>query len=479
MAYDHIPFTHTTLSSETHHIRLLKSRHTAPNEPLRLSLESCKLSDDVVYNALSYEWGSNTPDKRVFVNDQPFLIRANLHDFLWILASSEVRNALFFADAICINQEDIPERNNQVQHMSELYRKAAKVLIWLGPGSAESDLILDMCVEGKQDDIDFQGSTGEALNAVYERSYWTRLWIIQELSLAREGILFCGLKAVSWSEFRRLTTFVKGDFAPGGFTGWDIQLGSLPRGLYARDILDKLEDFGKEENTLKDTIDDLIVHGGLAQCMDIRDRVYGLLGLARVKKEDKRGVQIKADYSVTPATLFFQLLSNMPYALRLKHALKVLNILDLHHANESEWDLEKPDKILDLAFEVGLTHLGHVRHTGFVQSATCEPCMRWNKRDNHVPFEPDEDQQRVLGGKTITEFVVGDGQLSLAAHNCGPLLSLGNYKICINEGKPASEGDEIFLLEESKIVLIRHQANPNDASDKTATIHARDPSKQK
>jgi hypothetical protein len=41
-------------------------------------------------------------------------------------------------DAISINQDDIPEKNNQVALMSEIFHKAERVLIWLGNISAES-----------------------------------------------------------------------------------------------------------------------------------------------------------------------------------------------------------------------------------------------------------------------------------------------------------------------------------------------------
>lgn len=62
-----------------------------------------------------------------------------------MLAGSAYRDVYFFADAICINQDDIPERNAQVQCMGDLYAQAEEVLVWLGPGTAESDFIFDIC----------------------------------------------------------------------------------------------------------------------------------------------------------------------------------------------------------------------------------------------------------------------------------------------------------------------------------------------
>jgi len=42
--------------------------------------------------------------------------------------------------ALCINQNDVPERNQQVAQMQEIYAGAEKVLIWLGEPKASIPL---------------------------------------------------------------------------------------------------------------------------------------------------------------------------------------------------------------------------------------------------------------------------------------------------------------------------------------------------
>ncbi|KNG90655.1 hypothetical protein ANOM_001336 [Aspergillus nomiae NRRL 13137] len=465
MTSDTSAFAHTVLPTDAHHIRLLKFEDTASTESIRLSLGVYKCSGEPVYNALSYEWGDGRADRTIFINNRPFLIRDNLHRFLRILAGSEQRSTPFFADAICINQEDIPERNFQVQHMGDLYRQAQQVLVWLGPGAAGSDLIFDICAEAKQEEIDLQGSSGKALDMLYQRSYWTRLWIIQELFLARDAVIFCGSKSAPWSSFRRLTTAAKGEFVLGGFTGMDIQLGSSSMGLHTRKLLSYLNRKDREDSIFNETIDKIVVKFGKAQCRDVRDRVYGLLGLARMP-EDSRGLRIMADYSATTVNLFVRLLSNMPYILPLNDtALNIFNILQLHHVHDCAWDVGIPDTICDLGFEVGLTHLGHIRHANS-QSSVCDWCKSQSKmqKQKHPTFELGEHLQQELRGKAISEFVVDAIQCSLAAHNCGPLLSLGPYDSCLTATK-LNEGDELFLMEGTNIVLIEHKRNAEDESD--------------
>ncbi|OGM49018.1 hypothetical protein ABOM_003126 [Aspergillus bombycis] len=465
MASNGSKFAHTALSTDAHRIRLLKFEDTASTEPLRLSLGVYKLSDKPVYNALSYEWGSGTADRTIFINDSPFLIGDSLHSFLEVLASSEQQSTLFFADAICINQEDIPERNDQVQRMGDLYRQAQQVLVWLGPGTTESDLIFDLCAEAKQEEIDLQGASGNALDMLYRRSYWTRLWIIQELFLARDAVVFCGSRSAAWSSFRRLTTAVKGEFVSG-----DIRLGSSSMGLHTREMLSCLNSKDREKGILNETIDNIVIKFGKARCRDVRDRVYGLLGLARMQA-DGRGLEIRADYSATTVNLFVRLLSNMPYTLPLKHALQVFNILKLHHAQDYGWDVGIPDTICDLVFEVGLTHLGHIRHADS-QSLVCDWCKLWNKNEKHTTFELGENLRQELRGKAISEFIKGSIQQTGAAHNCGPLLSLGPYDSCVTATR-LNTGDELFLMEGTNIVLIEHKRNPEHESHEPAARFTR------
>ena len=51
------------------------------------------------------------------------------------------RGAYLWVDALCINQDDIPERSHSVRIMSAIYRRAERVLVWLGPREPTDDII--------------------------------------------------------------------------------------------------------------------------------------------------------------------------------------------------------------------------------------------------------------------------------------------------------------------------------------------------
>ena len=75
----------------------------------------------------------------------------NLEAFLraytrsWWPAPSRVEGRIgFWIDALCINQNDIDERNEQVKRMRDMYKQAFITLIWLGQGADDSDQAIDL-----------------------------------------------------------------------------------------------------------------------------------------------------------------------------------------------------------------------------------------------------------------------------------------------------------------------------------------------
>jgi hypothetical protein len=79
--------------------------------------------------------GAKGDEKTIFIDQQPLPIRNNLWHFFKYLQSRKPHNTtrrLLWADAICIDQNNILERNHQVEFMSQIYLLAASVHIWLG-----------------------------------------------------------------------------------------------------------------------------------------------------------------------------------------------------------------------------------------------------------------------------------------------------------------------------------------------------------
>ena len=83
------------------------------------------------YEALSYVWGTSEERVKIICNGHVIGITRHLREALERVRLSD-RPRLIWADALCINQKNVEERGHQVRLMSQIYRKASKVLIWAG-----------------------------------------------------------------------------------------------------------------------------------------------------------------------------------------------------------------------------------------------------------------------------------------------------------------------------------------------------------
>jgi hypothetical protein len=165
------------------------------------------------YEALSYVWGP-TEMKSISLNGQSCDVRENLFDALVNLRSENQQRTLW-VDAICINQDDMKERNHQVSRMESIYSQAEKVA-WLG---LSDEFTVEALGFLQSFDPEIESLTGfifkneladteegcrilEGVRSISLRPYWTRLWIIQELQLASEAYVQCGKDCVPWELFK-------------------------------------------------------------------------------------------------------------------------------------------------------------------------------------------------------------------------------------------------------------------------------------
>lgn len=87
--------------------------------------------------------------------------------------------------ALCINQKDIPERNQQIKLMSQIYG-TAEVVVWLCPEADESNLAFKALNHPIKDDPNMLQTTEQEFAAfirLLNRDYFERMWIIQEISI--------------------------------------------------------------------------------------------------------------------------------------------------------------------------------------------------------------------------------------------------------------------------------------------------------
>lgn len=289
-----------SLRGHTARIRLMKLTPGTPPSLIRCTLQPFELNRTPPYLALSYEWGPESPTSQIEVQGQTVRIRLNLRHFLSQLLSSGYHEVWLWCDALCIDQSSRAERNHQVQLMSRIYRRAQRVLVWLGDAprgdSACSTLHavreLSSCTDlvSQAALLERRALIWQGLAALSRKRYWHRVWIVQEITVARAVLVFCGGESL---DLQTLGTACK--FPPDQLTPWATHLWSPLRDANSaqrsqrsaagrelhHSIMYGLCRAQRRWPTSIDSFETLSARYRQSGCADERDRVFALLGIAK------------------------------------------------------------------------------------------------------------------------------------------------------------------------------------------------------
>ncbi|KAF2751035.1 hypothetical protein M011DRAFT_191332 [Sporormia fimetaria CBS 119925] len=112
-------------------IRLVELFPGQWSDPIRCRLSYALLDDEPDYYALSYVWGPPHVTRDVWLDGISYPATKNLESALRHLRYL-YPGLRFWIDALCIAQDDIQERTEQVGMMANIYRACTEVLIYLG-----------------------------------------------------------------------------------------------------------------------------------------------------------------------------------------------------------------------------------------------------------------------------------------------------------------------------------------------------------
>jgi hypothetical protein len=269
---------------------------TEPFAPIECSLYSVCLQENHTYTALSYAWGDPTVTASVIVNGIECHVTTNLESALRHIRD-DVDHIVLWVDAICINQNNMLERNHQVQLMRQIYSNV-DVLVWLGDEGDDSDQAmkfigywapgLEQVLSGgdiKENYSDFwEPRAWDIIHCLFNRPWWTRLWTVQEVALGREVAVMCGYKTLAWNLFMQwLSVSVRLEESEAYRTAGPstlTKLGTIMTG-YLSSLRSKValrEEYQKNPSSIK--LLDLLSLFRNFQTTNPLDKVYALLGLA-------------------------------------------------------------------------------------------------------------------------------------------------------------------------------------------------------
>ena len=301
-------YRYSPIDKEASEIRLMTLLPGTLDSKIYLTINSAVLSEILVpeYEALSYAWGSAKRSAKIFVVEfgriSALAVTRNLVEALQNLRYEDKPRVLWI-DAICVDQNNVPERGHQVVRMATIYPQASRVVVWLGPERDDSALAMQV--------LDALGSTVEvgwatmqvkplsgdhydqwlkkplpfvkdrktsaSIKSLLDRSYFKRLWTWQEIRLAGTGAqMSCGGGNMLWDTFRNAMMCIQ------------CKATTLPP--YLNDGSQQVLDFSIYAQS-QSRLETLIYKTRYAQCSDGRDKIYAILNLAQ------SSVTIEPDYS--------------------------------------------------------------------------------------------------------------------------------------------------------------------------------------
>lgn len=307
-----------------------------------------RLSEKPKYDAISYVWGTDKPSYEIIIDGQKAMIRASLYSALLRFRRSPERKNLFralrrfrrsperndsqeasdhnlqrrlWADALCINQADIPERNQQVQSMKLVFAQARSVLIWLGE-SVESDRlafdvfkiaqgIFGSIVQFTVGEVKrfgrvisshrFQRNTWTAVGEVFKCTWFERIWVLQELVVAHDPLVICGEHETTWTALSVTAyavlknTITDSKWRVVGMSSGNTNLRFLCSELYKMQVA-RARHFENKQPTLYQL---LYATNRLASSEPV-DKIYALRGLLN----EEEASSLKVDYALEASEVF-------------------------------------------------------------------------------------------------------------------------------------------------------------------------------
>jgi hypothetical protein len=301
------------------------------------------------YQALSYTWGKPCSGHKVYCGEKVLLVTCNLWLALRRLRH-ETQVRTLWIDALCIDQKNISERNCQVWMMRDVYQKAREVIVWLGEETSHTGSAFALLqrlasaletatssaspaprLTGWKEFLRAHNLPGldspswKALDALFWRPWYYRMWIVQEVALAKSILVRCGQHSTTWQDLDLVAAFIMGNAKPDSTLAnreTEINITANPLVRLSRII----KAFHLSNKTL--SLEELLMLTINSISSLPVDKIYGVLGMA----SDSIAGSITPQYNIPAHTVFRSLAQTF-----LQHSLDILSQI----AAPSWWRISK------------------------------------------------------------------------------------------------------------------------------------------
>lgn len=306
--------------------RLVKLKPPTKNDDTVVcSFQTVSIDQPVEYEAISYFWGGNDHGWKDSVKIElqednskqkhPVFIRSNLCNALKSLRHpTEVK--YFWVDALCINRSDKLETNRQVAMKLRIFHNAQNQCFWLGDDEKFKmglDFIKKILELDKIDVLVRDSKYVEgwsAFVALLKNVAFRRLWMVQEVTVAKMTSLHCGSQNILYTDFvDAVAMFIS---CRDNLIRLFRQNGKDYKELLDRNITITKRFIDVTQNTLRTlkperpdpeierrlTLETLVSLLTDLTCTDPRDRIYSVLALAKDGLPPPEGTLMEGSYAL-------------------------------------------------------------------------------------------------------------------------------------------------------------------------------------
>ncbi|OTA76416.1 hypothetical protein M434DRAFT_402520 [Hypoxylon sp. CO27-5] len=336
--YDLVP-----LNLSKKEIRLLKILPGQGSEPVHVELFTTSLGNQSEYIALSYTWCADGSDAVIHFGQENISVTETLHHAILQIRDTQDTTVIWI-DAICINQDSMDEKNDQVPLMVDIYTSGKAVIIWLGDSTKNMEIVFDLfdyigehgieeeklvdVMDDKLGPCDPLGKymrdknpkdsnlvkpLSRGLVEFFELRWFYRVWILQEVALPYdEPVFFCGSHRIAWRSVSAAFKLIR-DFFSSYTPAHCVAYCENQDDKTISDRFQKVADspfFGiqstravlhqRRRRSCGLSISEALAQSIRANASNSRDRVYGLLGMLC----PRHNVKIEVDYRKTTSEVY-------------------------------------------------------------------------------------------------------------------------------------------------------------------------------
>lgn len=268
---------------------------------------------------------SGSPKSRPYWHEM-HLLKA-LPERKWLTSSPRAR--WIWIDALCIDQDNLVEKSSQVEMMGKIYQAAERVIVWLDDMRITHSQLTDaffllelisLCsIEPSTDLYDpptrVIGLRNHwvALNKLLSHPYWHRVWIFQEIAMAKKLHLLYGNKYFDWDELVRmvaiLLTYPMSVIPAVASQAYKLDVSTLLDGAGQIFLLSVVRNgvLRKEFNSFIECI----TMTQKCNATDPRDKIFALRNLVDQRKIPQNYGGVAADYKMSVQDVYLNCSRNL------------------------------------------------------------------------------------------------------------------------------------------------------------------------